>query len=239
MGAKGRFAPWLMPVLRRMAAGATRYIEPFVGSAAIGLRMASDFPSMRHCWNDADPAIIALWTAVRDEADELGAQARAFIPSVEAFRAFKSSPPDGFQTLALAYMYWSGNGSGCRGGYSQQYERIGERWNADAIAQKIELASRRLRRVGIELRCEDFATAQEDCDDRTLIFLDPPYVRSKSYYGRSFSAEDHERLSVLHVSRQHGTLHGTQTSRWVVESPQKCWISETPWPDQVRLGLRL
>lgn len=204
-GAKGLLAPRIMPALREFADQADRYIEPFIGSGPIGLRMASDFPSMRHTWNDLDPAIMAVWRDVRDQSEELIEKVRVFTPSVAAFREFKSPPPDGFRRLAFAYMTWSGNGSGCRGGNFQLYGRIDELWNPDRLTRKIELASSRLRRVGVDLRCENFAEVLADADDRTLIFLDPPYVASRNYYGCKFRADDHERLA---------DLLGTTPARW-------------------------
>jgi len=207
MGAKGNFTPEIMPVLRRLAIGATTYMEPFAGSAAIGLRALFDFPSARHIWNDADPAIIAVWAAVRDKPDELIDKVLAYTPTVEDFYRFKSLPPDGFRRLVIGYTTWSGNGSGCRGGKTQRYERIGERWNRGLIAKKIRLIHRWMTQNKLELSCEDFEAVIPHADDRTLMFIDPPYHVSNHYYGRDMSAEDHERLAAL---------LSTTPARWVL-----------------------
>ena len=86
----------------------------------------------------------------------------AFEPTIAAFHEFKSylanviALPDkdseiievGFRRLAISRMFYSGHGSGPRGGRSQLSGRIDERWSAGRPVEKVRFHHRRLRRSG-------------------------------------------------------------------------------------------
>jgi DNA adenine methylase len=170
------------------------------------------------CWiNDRDPAIAALWRAVKEFPDELIRRVQEFHPNVPDFRAFSTaldaidtlpeSPAAiielGFQQLAVAIMRWSGHGGGPRGGYGQQYARIGERWSRDWLTDKLRLICERLSAADTRITDLDFAALIEDTSRRAVMFLDPPYFASGSNYRYNCKPTDHFRLAALLRKRPH------------------------------------
>jgi site-specific DNA-adenine methylase len=233
MGSKRLLKPRILPALSRSAAdGACEYREPFAGAAHVGVTMMSYRPDWHHWINDADPAIACLWRAVKDYPQEIVRRVRDFRPTVAKFREFQrylaevrgmpaddddeslaAERPDcaegasiievGFRRLALAYMYHSGNGSGCRGGYTQTNGRIDERWSPERICRKVGFHHRRLCRIGARVTCEDFQTLIDDTSRRALLYCDPPYRGFLNYYGCRFSTQDDQRLADLLGTTEH------------------------------------
>jgi DNA adenine methylase len=217
MGSKRLLKPRILPTLMRMANGVTEYRELFAGSAQIGITMMSHRPDLAHSLNDLDPSIAALWLAVRDHPQAVIDLIRDFCPSVPVFREFKSylgsitALPErddalielGFCRLAIAYLYHSGYGSGCRGGYNQTTGDIGEQWSAGRLSEKVVFHHRRLRRIGARISCQDFQSLIKDTSSRSLLFCDPPFRGFLNYYGRKFTREDHQRLADLLGTTEH------------------------------------
>jgi DNA adenine methylase len=210
-GSKHLARAQILPFLLRLLKDAEEYREPFIGAGAIALSVMSRYPQMP-CWiNDRDPAIAALWWAVKEFPDELIRRVREFHPNVPDFRAFSTAidaidtlPESraaiielGFQQLAVATMRWSGHGGSPRGGYRQQCPRIGERWSTNWLTDKLTLICERLNAADTRITSLDFAPLIEDTSRRAVIFLDPPYFDTGGDYRYKFKPADHRRLAAL------------------------------------------
>jgi DNA adenine methylase len=65
------------------------YCEPFFGAGAIGLRLLQDEAIKSFSFNDYDPAIYSIWTAVKEYPDQLIEKIEGFTPSIASFYEYK------------------------------------------------------------------------------------------------------------------------------------------------------
>lgn len=70
-GCKARLRPPLLRSLLPLAEGSDLFVDVFAGEGGIALEMMYQRPYLFYVVNDADPTLIALWVAVRDQPDEL------------------------------------------------------------------------------------------------------------------------------------------------------------------------
>jgi len=189
------------------------YAEPFFGAGAIGLSILNSLPTnCRVMFNDIDPGIAALWTAVKDHAVALCREVQAFRPTVEAFYEFKSLDgqptgsvvTDGFRKLALHRMSVSGFGfmaGGPIGGRHQKHEAytVECRWSESAIKRQVMILHNRIRRFrDLQVTCLDFRDVLSQCGPGDVAYCDPPYYEKGSQlYKHSMSADDHEHLASM------------------------------------------
>ena len=214
-GSKELARKHILPILLPMLHKAQEYREPFLGAGAIGIAVMDRHPRLP-CWlNDADPAIVALWEATRDNPTELIERIGNFRPTVPAFDLFKrhidarAELPEtaaeivefGFHQLAVSMMRWSGCGGGPRGGYDQHQPRIGERWSKKRISGKVGAISQRL--TNARITNIDFGPLIEDTSRHAVRFIDPPYFDKKLY---RYGFDGHERLAHLLKQTPHDWL---------------------------------
>lgn len=185
------------------------YMEPFFGAGAIGFDVIKSIKRTYPVWvNDIDPDMAALWSVVHRNPEDLMAMVDAFQPSVEDFNRFKAS--DGqpgtdvdraFRKLALHRMSYSGLGymsGGPLGGQGQSSDyKVGCRWNHSSIKKDIWACHKRMRRLtDFRITSLDFEQVMEGADERTFVYLDPPYYeQGPKLYKHSMTPDDHERLA--------------------------------------------
>lgn len=214
-GAKGKLAKIVQRHMPDFAAGPAfsqgaeiDYREPFFGSGAVGLRlMAHALSPENSCvrLNDLDQSMAALWTAIRDEPNELIALVKGFEPNLASFNQFRSE--DGltgvqgaFQKLALHQMSFSGCGymGGPIGGTEgSQKNPIGCRWNAGGIMQSIRSIHALMAQFS---RCLITAVPWQDvvadAGENCFMYLDPPYYdKGGVLYRHSMNDADHAELA--------------------------------------------
>jgi site-specific DNA-adenine methylase len=203
-----------------LAEGVDVFVDVFAGAGGIALEMMYQRPDLAHVINDADPTVIALWLAVRDQPDELVQRVEAFIPNLDDFNLYRRHLrrvarlplPDqadevlelGFRRLAFQTMSQSGwADGGPRGGRAQSRYWAGQKWWPAHVKSVIRLSSDRMhlpREVQITNR--DFIPIIADTNQQKFLFCDPPYVLNhpswpERYYGYGFSDGDHARLAEM------------------------------------------
>jgi DNA adenine methylase len=196
------------------------YSEIFFGGGGIGLQVLKEFQGLRRfCLNDFDVALASLWTAVIRYPDDFVRLIVDFKPSTEHFYSFKTELQKkmdwsedksdilqrGMMKLAIHQLSYSGLGvrsGGPLGGRNQTPESgtIASRWSPKHLVQSILQTHFLFNSVEIPAgRCTsaDFS-AVFDYDERTLIYLDPPYfVKGAELYQNAFAENDHIRLANL------------------------------------------
>jgi len=199
-GGKQRLLPQLLPLLPKGA----RLIEPFVGAGSVFL--SSDYPSF--VLADANPDLMAVWSALQQRPDEFMARASAFfIPanhSMDAYlrkRSEFNALKDAFErAVLLPYLNRFGfNGLfrvNKRGDYNAPYGwpcNLPNFPSAQMTAAAAKLSCSLLLRGG-------FAAAIDLGVEGDVVYCDPPYLDSTkgksftSYTHAGFSPADHRML---------------------------------------------
>lgn len=207
-----------------------QYREPFFGGGSIGLNVLNNNDCLigeynfKSFWiNDKDIGIYSLWTSVLNHPDTLKEMIRCYKPSVDDFDQFKNyflenpNPTDdeivecGFRKLVLHQISYSGLGiksGGPLGGREQKSNyKIDCRWSPESICKKIDKINRAMGKVSIKITSLDFNDIIADDNDKSFIYLDPPYYdKGGDLYHHSFTVSDHERMSKLLRETSHSWL---------------------------------
>jgi DNA adenine methylase len=223
-----------------LAEGVDVFVDVFAGAGGIALEMMYQRPDLAHVINDADPTVIALWLAVRDQPDRLVQRVEAFIPSLDEFDLFRRHlrrvaqlplSDDahevlelGFRRLAYQTMAHSGWAiSGPRGGRAQFRYWVAQKWWPTRIKSVIKLSSDRMRLPReVQITNGDFIPIIADTKRQSLLFCDPPYVLNnpdspERYYKHGFSDGDHARLAEMLRLTPHS---------WVLTYGDQCRVRE-------------
>lgn len=189
-GGKAFLYKYLLGRLASLPDGQRFYAEPFCGGAgAAVILLKLDVVNEIHL-NDADPKVFAAWQAILNEPDRFAAAIMSTpvdMPTWYSCRDLVGAAAEpsfelGFATFFLNRTSRSGivAGAGPIGGYDQRGNwKIDARFNREALANRVHwLGSMRER---IRITHEDAltflsrSTSRLDLD-RTLFFVDPPYV---------------------------------------------------------------
>ena len=180
------------------------YIEPFVGGGSVALAVAQKWPSARLILNDRDENIYSFWQMVACGSDRDVKQLLALIkkrPTVKQFRRLRAEEPatsldKAFHALFFNRTTFGGMAkSGPLGGYDQRGKgKIDSRWNSLKLTTDIETA-RRLLHGRTTVLNEDFERVIALADDRSFLYLDPPYYKAgNELYTSCWKDDDHVRL---------------------------------------------
>lgn len=198
-GGKSQLLHELLP---RIPDGYDRYVEPFVGGAALFFAVQPEHAII----SDRNPELINMYRCVADNVEDVIAHLKLYVNTEEAFYQIRSQDwRDLPETEAAARMIYL-NRTCFNGLY--RVNRKGEfnvpygRYKNPRICDEVNLrnASEVLKRA--EILCADYQTI---LDERTqsgdFVFLDPPYLPIgewgdfKRYTKEQFYEEDHRRLA--------------------------------------------
>jgi DNA adenine methylase len=219
-GCKAKVRAKILPFLLPLAQHVDVFVDVFAGAGGIALELMFQRPDLVHVVNDADPTVIALWLAVRDQPDQLIRQIESFTPNLDDFDLFRrhlrrvaqlplSERPHellelGFRRLAYQAMSHSGRAvGGPRGGRAQFDNWVGQKWWPSRIASIIRLSTDRMRLPReFQITNRDFIPIIGDTTQQMALFCDPPYVPDnpewpERYYRHDFSHADHARLAEM------------------------------------------
>lgn len=207
-GGKAKLAPFLARVLQAQHPVPTQYAEPFAGGAGAALRLLVDGAVEHVHLNDLNPGIAAFWRAATTHSDGLAELVAGTTPSIEVwhqqasiYRHGTGSDLElGFATFFLNRTNRSGIlGGRPIGGLEQAGAwKLDARWNAAALAARIERVGRLAHRITVtELDARDFLAALP-APAETLVYVDPPYMmQGDRLYLDTFSAHDHSQLAAV------------------------------------------
>jgi len=239
-GSKAKLRSQILPSLLALVEGIDTFVDVFAGAGGIALEMMFQRPDLVHIINDADPTVIALWLAVRDQPDNLVRRVNSFTPTLDEFNVFRrhlrsatqlplpSLPKEllelGFRKLAFQAMAHSGwADGGPRGGRAQSRHWIGQKWWPGRIRSIIRLCSDRMRLPrGVHVTNQDFVAVVGSTEQQMSLFCDPPYVPDhpdwpERYYKHGFSGGDHARLAEMLRLTEH---------RWALTYGNHCRVRD-------------
>lgn len=248
-GGKWRLAPWIISHFPEHQV----YVEPYGGSAAVLLRKT---PCVTETFNDLDRSVVAFFKVLRERPADL-IRAIDLTPFSRAEYELAREPCDDELEAArrlyvLSYQQRGGARHGRRGGWRfgklnhnakgsraiVQWQDVGHLW---AVALRLKL---------VQIECDDaLAVIRRYDTDRTLFYLDPPYVQSARNerwrfhaYHHELSDDQHRELAaVLHAIKGMAIVSGypsplyeeiyrgweTRTCRAVTDASQN--VTECLW----------
>ncbi|MEC0171680.1 DNA adenine methylase [Paenibacillus graminis] len=197
-GGKSKYAEYIIsrfPVHKK-------YVEPFGGAAHV----IAQKPRITHeVYNDIDDNVVNFLMVNRKYPERL-AKACISIPYSRAiFERWKREqlPSDPFER-AVRWFYM--NRSAISKGNAEEVPQTG--WRHSTVSGQNPangyitacnlLKSFSDRMSGVMIEKEDFRVIIPKYDDeKTLFYVDPPYVGREKYYAGGFSEEDHRELAKL------------------------------------------
>ena len=192
--------------------GSWEYREPFFGGGAVGLEFMGWLGGACPIWvNDIDPSMAALWRTMYAGPDDFMRLCEKFTPTTESFYEFKetdgmdglSDAEAAFRKVALHRISFSGFGAkagGPIGGREQTSEYgVDCRWSIEHIRKESKKAHTLMRKFSsMKITCGDFEPLIATANERTFIYLDPPYYeKGGQLYKHNMSDADHTRLRDL------------------------------------------
>lgn len=200
-GGKG----WFLPRAQRWLAQSRpvdTLVEPFAGSAVVGLWAVFERYANRLVVSDLDPNVVALWSVVfgkrERDVDRLAALVNTFDPSLEAAKRVVASDPESvvdaaFRTLVMNRYLYGGTLMPSKGFYAKAEEHGRRRWIRDALVQRVYLL-RSIRR-SVEFSEADALDVLRG-NPSAHAFVDPPYTAG----GRNAGADLYNEDSLDHVA---------------------------------------
>lgn len=203
-GGKSKLLGRILPLIPLKDSPQHTYIEPFVGGGSVALAVAQKWPSVRLILNDSDANIYSFWKVIACGDDRDVDRLLALIrkrPTVSQFRRLKATEPATALDRAFRALFFNRTtfggmaNSGPLGGYDQRGTcGIGSRWNPRKLTTAIETA-RGLLRGRTTVLSEDFERVIARADDRSFLYLDPPYYGpGNELYTSRWTDSDHVRL---------------------------------------------
>lgn len=178
------------------------YVEPFGGGANV---IAQKQRSTHEVYNDIDGNVVNFLMIARENPNGLSAACESIPYSRLLYEKWKREdlPNDAFdRAVRWFYLNRSGINAGNASGVSQTGWRHSV-WSGQNPANGYISACKTIkdfsiRMQGVMVEQTDFRNIIEKYDsDKTLFYVDPPYVGREKYYAGGFTEDDHRDLSKL------------------------------------------
>ncbi len=186
------------------------YVEPYAGGASVGLDLLYNEYAKRIYINDLSTGVFAFWDAAINNTELLADAVDAVPLTVGEWRRQRAvqgeDDPDpfdlGFSTFYLNRTNRSGIiKGGIIGGLKQDGPwKMNARFNRNGLADRIRRVGRFGSRITLSnLDASEFlARTVEDLPSRSLLYLDPPYVRKgRHLYADYYDFADHKAVAQL------------------------------------------
>jgi DNA adenine methylase len=211
----------------------SRYLEPFLGGAAVFLALE---PTASALLNDANEELISLYRIIRDNPLALmDALENLQAEYCEAFYyALRSAIPTAPVDRAARLIFLNKtcfNGlyrTNAKGEFNVPF---GKRKRCPALYDRASLLEVSFRLRNAQLFCTDFEAVVNSAERGDLVYCDPPYLPSSStanfaeYTASGFSAEDHRRLRDCceRAANRGATVVVSNSSSLATESLYRGW----------------
>lgn len=196
-GSKRAIARYILPFV---PGDVSRLVEPFCGSAAISIAVASRSASIRFWLNDVDSALMSLWSWIIDRPDALASGYERLWNEQHPRRKdfffeirdeFNRSRQPHHLLYLLARIVKGSVRYSSRGAFNQSPDNRRAGMKPDTMRERV-LGVSRLLRERAELSSLDFRDVLASVDQDDLVYLDPPYQ------GASFTRDHRYRAGVAY-----------------------------------------
>ncbi len=197
-GGKWRLAPWIISHFPEHRV----YVEPFGGAGSVLLRKPRAYAEV---WNDLDGEVVNLFRVLRsNRASEL-VEALRLTPFArdefdEAYEKVEDPVERSRRLVVRSFMGFGSNGHERVTGFRSNSNRSGTTPAHDWVNYPDSLALVIERLSGVVIENKDAKAVMKTADgDRTLHYVDPPYVFStrsdlSKDYAHELTDEDHAEL---------------------------------------------
>lgn len=229
-GGKSALLTPVVDVIARNSLEHHSYAEPYAGGGGLALALLYGRHTHQISLNDLDPAIYAMWWSILNDNVSFRGLIRSTPITIDEwhrqrniyFTGDASNPLAlGFSALFLNRTNRSGViKGGVIGGLEQNGPYLIDcRFNRENLALKVERIWKYRNQIKIaNLDGRDFLKQQDEGEDPTFFFIDPPYfVKGRGLYSNYFEDEDHSSLSRL--------IHGLK-SPWLLTYDEATVIAE-------------
>jgi len=208
-GGKGRLGAWLAGLLKHNGLDGGLYVEPYAGGAGAALYLLSNNHVDRIAINDIDPVIHAFWWAVLNDTERFITLVNETPVTMDVWhqqRDIVANPiAHDITTLGFATFFLNRtNRSGMiKGGVIGGQNQTGK-YLIDARYKKENLIGRIIHIGTLRDRIQLFnIDALEllthpalELNERSLIYLDPPYFEKGSQlYRNHYKPDDHQQIA--------------------------------------------
>lgn len=194
----------------------TTFIEAFAGGASVGLSLLDAGLAQHLVLNDTDAGVYAFWAQVISDPAPLLKRLDGRLPNRNDYQTAKAmlDEPKYWDRAQLAWaqllvnrLSYSGISKACAlGGREGGDDKLLARWNPAELRQRIEHIHAMAGQI--EVSCIDAVELIEHSaywDERSTLFIDPPYVKQgKALYREYYDEEDHRQLAWLIESLYQG-----------------------------------
>lgn len=208
-GGKARLRPYVAALIVQNGLSDGHYAEPFCGGAAVALELLMSYVVSHIHLNDLDPVVYAFWHSVVHETDafcDLVESTPCTMDTWHEQRAInragklKDKLALGFSTFFMNRTNRSGIlAAGVIGGKNQDGPyKLNARYNKDDLIRRIRAVGRMRSRISVyRHEATTFLTKlQPKLPEKSLIYLDPPYVeKGPGLYLNAFDENDHRALA--------------------------------------------
>ena len=242
-GGKAPMAPWLADIFAQQLSALPLevWVEPFAGGAGAGLTMLNS-DAVDELWIiDANPAIAAFWTAVKDDGESLARLIEKTTPDMPLFEWARqvAAEPERADVFDLGYAAFILNrcsrsgiiapNVGPIGGKNQSGDwTVNSRFNAAELAERIRNISGMASRLRVThgdgiAHVEDLVGS--GIEDEVMLFVDPPYIREGNrLYTNGLDEAGHQRLA--------DALNGAPDALWMLTYDDEAAVPERFYPDR-------
>ncbi|WP_170563051.1 DNA adenine methylase [Ruegeria atlantica] len=220
-GGKGKIARFMRSIVRENGLSDGRYVEAYAGGAAVAWELLITGVVRRVTINDISRPVYAFWDSVLNRTDDLCRLIQDRPVTVDEWDyskdIFRRGSDDNLE-IGFAFFFLNRtNRSGIlNGGIIGGRDQTGN-WKIDARYNKTDLI-RRIQKIAdlrsrIEITqldaVEFFETQASKWNDKTLIYIDPPYFEKGRYlYHDAYGQDDHRVVSEA-ISKLNGV-------KWIV-----------------------
>jgi len=201
VGGKGRLLPEL---LARLPVSFADYHEPFIGGGAVFFALSTTRGPGRSSLSDANPALIEVYRALRDDVDGVIAALRLHRYDRDHYYRVRAQRPEALTLAERAARVIYLNKTCYNGLYREN--RAGQfnvpfgRYANPTICDEPNLRAASAVLQGVDIACRPFPTVLDAARPGDFVYFDPPYVpvsataNFTAYNRHGFGPDDQRRL---------------------------------------------
>ncbi len=198
------------------------YVEPYSGGASVALFLLMEGFVERITINDRDRSIYAFWYSVLNKTNQLCEMIENAELTIEEWRKQRSIQKNkksadllelGFSTFYMNRTNRSGIiNAGVMGGFEQNGQDLMDcRFNKSDLIDRIRRIASKKKQIRLYKKdaIKLIDKIQQEADDNTIFYFDPPYyLKASTLYMNHYKEENHKNVS--------DRIKSIKNIRWIV-----------------------